>query len=82
MLTGLYVLAEGVRPSFELNAFPLLFSRHSIEGTLIGGVDETKEILDFLRRAQLRFRYSHTSRKSRFGTSLVCRGRKYRTCRR
>jgi uncharacterized zinc-type alcohol dehydrogenase-like protein len=44
---GTYVLLGVVSKPFEVSAFNLLFSRHSIEGSLIGGVPETQEMLDF-----------------------------------
>ena len=44
---GSFVLVGGVAQPFEVGAFPLLFNRHSIEGTLVGGVPETKEMLEF-----------------------------------
>jgi len=47
LVGGTYVLLGAVGKSFELNAVPLLYSRHSIEGSLIGGVPETQEMLNF-----------------------------------
>jgi uncharacterized zinc-type alcohol dehydrogenase-like protein len=44
---GTYVLLGAVGKPFEVSAFNLLFSRHSIEGSLIGGIPETQEMLDF-----------------------------------
>ena len=44
---GSYVLLGAVGKPFEVSAFNLLFSRHSIEGSLIGGIPETQEMLDF-----------------------------------
>lgn len=44
---GTCVLLGGVAKPFEISAFSLLFSRHAIEGSLIGGVPETQEMLDF-----------------------------------
>jgi uncharacterized zinc-type alcohol dehydrogenase-like protein len=44
---GTYVLLGAVGKPFEVSAFNLLFNRHSIEGSLIGGVPETQEMLDF-----------------------------------
>ncbi len=32
---------------FPVSAFALLFGRHSISGSLIGGIAETQEMLDF-----------------------------------
>ena len=44
---GTWVLLGGVPKPFEVSAFAMLFSRISIEGSLIGGVPETQEMLDF-----------------------------------
>jgi len=44
---GTYVLLGAVGKPFEVSAFPLLFNRHAIEGSLIGGIPETQEMLDF-----------------------------------
>lgn len=44
---GTIVLLGAVGKPFEVSAFSLLFSRHSIEGSLIGGIPETQEMLDF-----------------------------------
>jgi uncharacterized zinc-type alcohol dehydrogenase-like protein len=44
---GSFVLVGGVAQPFELGAFPMLFNRYSVEGTLVGGVPETKEMLEF-----------------------------------
>jgi alcohol dehydrogenase (NADP+) len=41
------VLIGGVPAPFDTVAFDLIFSRHSIEGSLIGGVPETAEMLEF-----------------------------------
>ena len=44
---GVMVLLGAIPTPFELNAFSLLFSRHTLEGSLVGGVPETKKMLDF-----------------------------------
>ena len=44
---GTWVMLGGVPKPFEVSAFQLLFSRYSIEGSLIGGIPETQEMLDF-----------------------------------
>jgi uncharacterized zinc-type alcohol dehydrogenase-like protein len=44
---GTYVLIGGVPQPFEISPFQMLFSRQTIEGSLIGGVPETQEMLDF-----------------------------------
>ena len=32
---------------FQINVFPLLYSRISISGSIIGGMGETQELIDF-----------------------------------
>ena len=44
---GSWVLLGAVAVPFDVSAFQLLLSRYSIEGSLIGGVPETQEMLDF-----------------------------------
>jgi uncharacterized zinc-type alcohol dehydrogenase-like protein len=44
---GTYVIIGAVAQAFEISPFQMLFSRQSIEGSLIGGVPETQEMLDF-----------------------------------
>ena len=44
---GNYVLLGAVTKPMEIGAFSLLFNRHSLEGSLIGGIQETQEMLDF-----------------------------------
>lgn len=44
---GNYVLLGAVSKPMQVGAFPLLFNRHALEGSLIGGVPETQEMLDF-----------------------------------
>lgn len=44
---GAYVLLGAVGKPFEISAMSLVFNRHSIEGSLIGGIPETQEMLDF-----------------------------------
>jgi uncharacterized zinc-type alcohol dehydrogenase-like protein len=44
---GTMVLLGAIGKPFELSAFPLLFNNHSIEGSLVGGIPETKEMLEF-----------------------------------
>lgn len=44
---GTWVLLGGVPQPFQVSAFQMLMSRYSIEGSLIGGVPETQEMLDF-----------------------------------
>jgi uncharacterized zinc-type alcohol dehydrogenase-like protein len=44
---GAYVLIGGVAQPFEMSPFQMINSRQCIEGSLIGGVPETQEMLDF-----------------------------------
>jgi uncharacterized zinc-type alcohol dehydrogenase-like protein len=44
---GTYVLLGAIPTPFQISAFPLLFNRHSIEGSLVGGMAETQQMLDF-----------------------------------
>jgi D-arabinose 1-dehydrogenase-like Zn-dependent alcohol dehydrogenase len=44
---GAMVLLGAIPTPFELSAFALLLNNHSIEGSLVGGVPETKEMLEF-----------------------------------
>mmetsp|Transcript_4556 Transcript_4556/g.9532 ORF Transcript_4556/g.9532 Transcript_4556/m.9532 type:complete len:372 (-) Transcript_4556:3932-5047(-) len=44
---GAWVLLGAIGKPFEISAFQLIFSRITIEGSLIGGVPETQEMLDF-----------------------------------
>jgi uncharacterized zinc-type alcohol dehydrogenase-like protein len=44
---GTMVLLGAVPAPFSVSAFPMLFNRHSLEGSLVGGVPETKEMLEF-----------------------------------
>jgi uncharacterized zinc-type alcohol dehydrogenase-like protein len=44
---GNYVLLGAIPTPFELAAFPLLSSRYSVGGSLVGGMAETQQMLDF-----------------------------------
>jgi uncharacterized zinc-type alcohol dehydrogenase-like protein len=44
---GNMVMIGGVAQPFEISAFQMLMGRQSIEGTLIGGIPETQQMLDF-----------------------------------
>ncbi|GKY99378.1 hypothetical protein MPSEU_000892500 [Mayamaea pseudoterrestris] len=44
---GTMVLIGGVAKPFEISAFQMLFGRQRLEGSLIGGVPETQQMLDF-----------------------------------
>jgi uncharacterized zinc-type alcohol dehydrogenase-like protein len=44
---GNYVLLGAIPTPFEIGAFSLLFNRYSVEGSLVGGMAETQQMLDF-----------------------------------
>jgi uncharacterized zinc-type alcohol dehydrogenase-like protein len=44
---GAYVLLGAIPTPFEIGAFSLLFNRYSVEGSLVGGMAETQQMLDF-----------------------------------
>ena len=44
---GTYVLVGGVVKPFEISAMKLISHQHAMEGSLIGGVPETQQMLDF-----------------------------------
>jgi alcohol dehydrogenase (NADP+) len=44
---GVYVFLGGVTSPYKIHAFSLLLNRHSIEGSLVGGVPETQKMLCF-----------------------------------
>ena len=44
---GVMVMIGGVAKPFEISAFQMLMGRQSLEGSLIGGVPETQQMLDF-----------------------------------
>jgi len=44
---GKYVLIGAVTKPYEISPMPLLFGRLGLEGSLIGGIPETQEMLDF-----------------------------------
>lgn len=44
---GHWVLLGAIGKTFEVSPFALIGSRHAIEGSLIGGIPETQEMLDF-----------------------------------
>jgi len=44
---GSYVCIGGVAQPTSFSPMMLLFNKHSIEGSLVGGIDETQEMLDF-----------------------------------
>lgn len=42
-----YVLLGAIGQPFEISAFPMIMNNQSLEGSLIGGVPETQQMLDF-----------------------------------
>ena len=44
---GTMVLLGAIGAPFQVSAFPLLANNHKIEGSLVGGIPETKEMLEF-----------------------------------
>lgn len=44
---GTYCFLGGVPEPYQISAFQLLFSRYNVTGSLIGGVPETAEMLEF-----------------------------------
>jgi D-arabinose 1-dehydrogenase-like Zn-dependent alcohol dehydrogenase len=46
-VSGKYVCLGAPTEPYQVSAFPLLFSRISVGGSLIGGIKETQEMLDF-----------------------------------
>jgi uncharacterized zinc-type alcohol dehydrogenase-like protein len=44
---GTLVIVGQVGPLEELNTMPLIFGRRRVAGSLIGGIKETQEVLDF-----------------------------------
>jgi uncharacterized zinc-type alcohol dehydrogenase-like protein len=51
---GTYVLVGLPPQPMEISAFPLAMNRYSIEGTLVGGIQETKEMLAFCAKHDIR----------------------------
>lgn len=50
---GTLVLVGQIGPMAETNTFPMIFGRRRIAGSLIGGVAETQEMLDFCGRINI-----------------------------
>lgn len=44
---GTYVCIGAIPAPMQISPFTLIFSNYSIEGSLVGGIDETQEMLDF-----------------------------------
>src|SRR5262249_48937315 len=44
---GTMIILGAPEKGFFLNAFPLIMGRRAIAGSLIGGIKETQEMLDF-----------------------------------
>ena len=46
-IDGTMCIVGSIGPTSELNSRPLIFGRRSIAGSLVGGIKETQEMLDF-----------------------------------
>jgi len=44
---GAYVCIGAIPQTIEISPFALIFNNHSIEGSLVGGIPETQEMLEF-----------------------------------
>ncbi len=44
---GTYVCIGGVAKPIEIPVFPMMFSNYKLEGSLVGGIPETQQMLDF-----------------------------------
>jgi uncharacterized zinc-type alcohol dehydrogenase-like protein len=44
---GTMCIVGAIGPNAELNSGPLIFGRRSVAGSLVGGIKETQEMLDF-----------------------------------
>ena len=51
---GTLVFLGAVPKPFEISAFPMLFNHLNIEGSLVGGVAETKEMLSFCAKYNIK----------------------------
>jgi uncharacterized zinc-type alcohol dehydrogenase-like protein len=50
---GTLCVVGSIGPTSELNSRPLIFGRRSIAGSLVGGIKETQEMLDFCGEHQI-----------------------------
>ena len=50
---GTLCVVGSIGPTSELNSRPLIFGRRSIAGSLVGGIKETQEMLDFCGKHQI-----------------------------
>jgi uncharacterized zinc-type alcohol dehydrogenase-like protein len=50
---GTMCIVGSVGPTAELNTGPLIFGRRSVAGSLVGGIKETQEMLDFCGKHQI-----------------------------
>lgn len=50
---GVYVLIGGIPEPFQISSFQMLMNRQILEGSLIGGVPETQEMLDFCAKHEI-----------------------------
>jgi len=44
---GTMCIVGAIGPTGDLNSGPLIFGRRSVAGSLVGGIKETQEMLDF-----------------------------------
>eukprot|EP00932_Pfiesteria_piscicida_P019412 SRR837773.624.p2 GENE.SRR837773.624~~SRR837773.624.p2 ORF type:complete len:369 (+),score=175.44 SRR837773.624:148-1107(+) len=49
-MTGSYVLIGGIPQPYSVAGFPMIFNGNKLEGSLIGGVPGTQEMLDFCHK--------------------------------
>jgi uncharacterized zinc-type alcohol dehydrogenase-like protein len=52
-IDGTMCIVGSIGPTSELNSRPLIFGRRSIAGSLVGGIKETQEMLDFCGQHQI-----------------------------
>jgi uncharacterized zinc-type alcohol dehydrogenase-like protein len=50
---GTYVMIGAIMKPFEISSFQLLSNRQAIEGSLIGGIPETQQMLDFCAKHKI-----------------------------
>ncbi len=50
---GTMCIVGSIGPTSDLNSRPLIFGRRSIAGSLVGGIKETQEMLDFCGKHQI-----------------------------
>jgi uncharacterized zinc-type alcohol dehydrogenase-like protein len=52
-IDGTMCIVGSIGPTSDLNSRPLIFGRRSIAGSLVGGIKETQEMLDFCGQHQI-----------------------------